>query len=231
MLSRPLCVLALVLPLPAAAAGPFQPPQGCTTTMTVQARACRVSNHYTCTADVPGDKWRADFDQEGMFFLSRTDIESQWVESFDLNPTVRQTLDPGASDPASFTELLGGSDTFAFGLTRDDGEETDVTGFDRLTGKTVVIDGITLQETEFEFTESDRSGAVLRRSKGFEYVNADWRLFFAGPSEWDDGTGYVPIDGSPLQFVFPGEPGFGATQPLFDCDPVLSGLPHSRPVL
>ena len=231
MLSRPLCVLALVLPLPAAAAGPFQPPQGCTTTMTVRARACRVSNHYTCTADVPGDKWRADFDQEGMFFLSRTDIESQWVESFDLNPTVRQTLDPGASDPASFTELLGGSDTFAFGLTRDDGEETDVTGFDRLTGKTVVIDGITLQETEFKFTESDRSGAVLRRSKGFEYVNADWRLFFAGPSEWDDGTGYVPIDGSPLQFVFPGEPGFGATQPLFDCDPVLSGLPHSRPVL
>jgi hypothetical protein len=219
-------ILSLVLPLPTFAAGTFTPPEGCTTWMTVQARACRVSQYYKCSADAPGDQWRADFDQEGMFFVSRIDRESQWVESYDLGPTVRQTLDPNPEDPASFSDLLGGTDTFAFNLSKDDGRQSRVRGFDRLTGKTVVIDGITLQQTEFEFEERDVDGNLLRRSKGNEYIHPEWRNFFAGPSQWDGGNGeYVPIDGSPVQFVFPGEPGFAATEPLYECDAVLSSLP------
>ena len=59
-----------------------------------------------------------------------------------------------------------------------------------------------------------------------KYISAEWRLFFSGPSEWDGGDGtYLPIDGSPMQFIFPGEPGFASTQPLFDCDAVMSSLP------
>lgn len=203
-------------------AGSFTPPDGCTGWLTVQSRACRVSNYYKCTQDAPGDQWRADFDQEGLFFASRTDSEGGWAESIEMNPMVRQTLDSGAEDPASFSELLDGLDTFAFSLTRDNGEASRVRGFDRLTGKTVQIDGVTLLETQFEFSEEDAMGGALRRSRGNEYIHPDWRLFFAGPSEWDDGSGPVPIDGSPVQFVFPGEPGFFATQPLYECDAVLS---------
>lgn len=204
-----------------ASAGSFTPPAGCTGWLTVQSRACRVSNYYTCTQDAAGDQWRTDFDQEGLFFASRTNAEAQWIESIEMNPMVRQTLDGGAEDPASFTELLGGLDTFAFGLSRDNGESSSVRGFDRLTGKTVEIDGVPLSQTEFEFTEVGADGTT-RRQRGNEYVHRDWRLFFAGPSEWDDGSGYVPIDGSPLQFIFPGEPGFFTTEPLFECDAVLS---------
>ena len=223
-------ILSLALPLPALAAGTFTPPAGCTTWLTVQARACRVSHHYRCTADAPGDQWRADFDQDGMFFVSRIDAESQWLESYDLFPTVKQTLDANPEDPASFSDLLGGIDTFAFNLTKDDGRQSRVRGFDKLTGKTVVIDGVTLRQTEFEFEEQDVDGNLLRRSKGNEYVHPDWRNFFAGPSQWDGGDGqYVPIDGSPVQFVFPGEKGFSATDPLYECDAVLSSLPQSRP--
>ena len=223
-------ILSLALPLPALAAGTFTPPAGCTTWLTVQARACRVSHHYRCTADAPGDQWRADFDQDGMFFVSRIDAESQWLESYDLYPAVKQTLDPNPEDPASFSDLLGGIDTFAFNLTKDDGRQSRVRGFDKLTGKTVVIDGVTLRQTEFEFEEQDVDGNLLRRSKGNEYVHPDWRNFFAGPSQWDGGDGqYVPIDGSPVQFVFPGEKGFSATDPLYECDAVLSSLPQSRP--
>ena len=222
-------ILSLALPLPALAAGTFTPPAGCTTWMTVQARACRVSHHYKCTADAPGDQWRADFDQDGMFFVSRIDAESQWIESYDLFPTVKQTLDANPEDPASFSDLLGGIDTFAFNLTKDDGRQSRVRGFDKLTGKTVVIDGVTLQQTEFEFEEQDVDGNLLRRSKGNEYVHPDWRSFFAGPSQWDGGDGqFLPIDGSPVQFVFPGEKGFSATDPLYECDAVLSSLPQSR---
>jgi hypothetical protein len=201
----------------------FTAPPGCTGFLTVQSRGCRVSNHYRCEADAPGDQWRADFDQEGVFFVSRTDFESQWVESYDMFPTVRQVLNPNPTDPASFSDLLAkGFDSFDFGLTEDSGESTRVTGFDRLTGRTVVVDGVTLKETEFEFRETGTDGAVLRQSNGNEYIDPDLRLFFAGPSQWDNGEGPIPVDGSPKQFILPGEPGFFSTLPIFDCDATLS---------
>ena len=207
-------------------AGTFTAPEGCTVYMTVQSRACRVSNHYTCAADNPGDKWRADFDQEGQFFRSMIDNETQWIESYDLEPPEIQTLDANRTDPASFSELLAdGRDDFAFDLSRETGIDTSVSGYDRLTGKTFVIDGIALQETEFDFTETDRAGNVTRKASGNEYIHPEWRLFFAGPGQTLLDGQSVPIDGSPLQFIFPGEPGFAATQPLFECDDVLSGDP------
>ena len=214
--------LALLIAAPAGA-GTFTPPEGCTAFLTVQARQCRVSNYYKCSGDAPGDQWRQDFDQEGVFFKSRIDSETQWIESLDLNPEVRQSLDPGAEDPASFTDLTSiGRDDFAFGLTKDTGEQTRVRGFDKLTGKSVIIDGVPLKQTEFEFTETDMAGNILRQSRGNEYISPEYRMFFSGPSEWNDGTGYVPIDGSPVQFILPGEPKFGTTEPIFDCDAILS---------
>lgn len=219
---KPMLLMTFLAAAPAGA-GTFTPPEGCTAFLTVQSRQCRVSNYYKCSSDAPGDQWRQDFDQEGLFFKSRIDAETQWIESFDMNPTVRQSLDPGAEDPASFSDLTGkGRDDFAFGLTRETGEQTRVRGFDRLTGKSFVIDGVPLKQTEFEFTETDMSGNILRQSRGNEFISPEYRMFFSGPSEWNDGTGYVPIDGSPVQFILPGEPKFGSTEPIFDCDAVLS---------
>jgi len=207
----------------AAPAQTFTPPAGCTGFLTVQARGCRVSNHFRCERDAPGDQWRADFDAEGIYYSSRIDAEAQWIESYDMFPTVKQTLDANPQDPASFTELLAGADSFAFGLSKDNGEQSQVTGFDRLTGKTVVIDGIPLQQTAFDFTETSIGGTVLRRATGNEYIHPEWRMFFAGPTRWTDGASDpVPVDGSPLQFIFPGEPGFFSTEPLFECDAILS---------
>jgi len=207
-------------------AGSFTPPEGCTAYLTVQSRGCYVANYYTCEADPTGHQWRADFDQEGIFFMSRIDEETQWIESVDLNPTVIQTLDPNPQDPASFTDLTTtGRDDFIFSLSKDNGEHSNVRGYDRLTGKTFTIDGVTLDETEFEYTETDNSGAVLRRSKGNEYISREWRMFFSGHSEWDQGDGtYLPLEASPVSFSKPGDPGFGATQPLFDCDAMMSQL-------
>ena len=203
----------------------FQPPHACETFLTVQSRGCRVSHYYRCEADAPGDQWRADFDQDGMYFVSRIDTEAQWVESFEMFPATRQALDASPVDPASFSALLAGRDDFDFRLTKDDGSQSHVTGHDALTGKSFTIDGITLQQTEFDFTEVDASGTQLRRSRGNEFIHPEWRLFFSGPSEWESEGAWVPVDGSPVQFTFPGEPGFAATEPLFDCDAILSSVP------
>jgi hypothetical protein len=210
-----------------ALAGTWTPPAGCEAFMTVQSKACRVSHYYTCQGDAPGDQWRVDMDQEGEFFFSRIDREAQWVESYD---PVKQVLDPAPVDPASFSELVAaGIDTWDFTLSKDDGTGSRATGYDRLTGQTVVIDGITLSETEVEYTEYDRNGTVLRQSRGNEYMHAEWRLFFAGPGETDLGDGqWRPIDGSPVDFIFPGEEGFLATQPIYDCDALTASLPLWR---
>lgn len=224
-----LILACLTAPAAPALAGTWTAPEGCEVFMTVQAKACRVSNHYRCAADAPGDQWRADFDQEGVFFYSRIDSEGQWLESYSMNPTVQQVLDPVRADSASFSELLeSGIDTWDFGMTRSDGTASGARGYDRLTGRTVVIDGITLSETEVDYIESDVKGNVIRRSRGNEYIHPEWRLFFAGPGETDLGDGqWLPIDGSPVEFIFPGEPGFMDTQPKYDCDVLSAGLPQS----
>lgn len=221
---RNLMILAFAMAAPVAAeAGSFTPPQGCTAHLTVQSRGCYVANYYTCEADTKGDQWRADFDQEGLFFLSRVDSETQWVESIEMNPTVTQRLDANPKDPASFSNLLAtGRDEFVFSLSKDNGEHSNVTGYDQLTGKTVTIDGVVLEETQYEYAETDDAGTVLRKSRGHEYISRDWRRFFAGPSEWWDGSEWQPLEGSPVQFISPGEKGFAATQPIFDCDVQMS---------
>lgn len=223
-----LVLFCLIPPAAPALADQWTVPEGCEAFMTVQAKACRVSHYYTCMADAPGDQWRVDMDQEGPFFYSRINSEAEWVESFD---STRQVLDPAPVDRASLSELISsGIDTWDFTLSKDDGTGSRAAGFDRLTGKTAVIDGITLNQTEVEFTEYDRDGSVLRRARGNEYVNPEWRLFFAGPGETDLGDGlWRPIDGSPVEFIFPDEPGFLATQPIYDCDALTAevDLPQS----
>ena len=232
MKSTLLLSLVAMTALPVQAANQWAAPEGCQIFMTVQSRQCRVSNHYRCTGDAPGDQWRADFDQEGIFFQSRINAEAEWLESYELDPPVKQLLQPGALDPASFSDLISrGRDDFIFGLLRDTGEQTDVRGYDALTGKTVVIDGITLTETEYSYEETSTTGMVLRRSRGNEYVHPEWRQFFSGPSDWWDGSEWLPSDGSPVEFIFPGEPGFAATEPLFDCDAVLSRLDGAAALL
>lgn len=223
----PLALALMALAPAPALAGTWSAPEGCEIFMTVQSKGCRVSNHYRCTADAEGDQWRADFDQEGLFFQSRINFETEWVESFDIDPPVQQWLGD-REDPARFSELLSsGMDTFAFGLTRSDGADSRVRGFDRLTGRSVTIDGVLLEETEFDFEETDLFGTVLRRARGNEYISRDMRLFFAGPGETDLGDGqWLPIDGSPVDFAFPGDKGFATTQPIYDCDALTAGLPQ-----
>lgn len=216
-----LLALPLALVAAPALAGTFTPPKGCTTYMTVQAHSCMVSQFYTCEGDAKGEQWRADFGADGPTFLSKIDSEAQWLESYQIDPPTRETMDPDPKDPASFSELVAtGLDTFDFSLTRSDGRHSTVKGFDKLTGKTITIDGITLQQTEYEYTMTDNSdGSVIDHSKGNEYISTDWRTFLSGKVQFEQPDGsWVPWESSPIKFYKPGTSGFQSTQPLFDCD-------------
>lgn len=219
--------ISLALLTAPAIAGTWTAPAGCEVYVTVQSKSCIVSHLYRCEGEPAGDQWRVDMGQEGEFFYSHIDSEGQWLESYGAT---RQLLDANPADPASITNLLAsGLDTAEFSVSRDDGTGSRFSGFDRLTGKEVVIDGVTLLQTEIDYTEYDRAGTVVGRSRGNEFINPEWRSFLGGAGERDLGDGkWLPLDASPVEFAFPGEEGFLATQPKYDCDALTASLPVWR---
>lgn len=201
-----------------AAAGIFTPPEGCEGWLTVQMRSCKVSNHYRCAADTPGDQWRVDFGVNGAYFRSRIDYETQWVESHNSNGKI-ELLEPNPADPASFSELVAtGRDSYDFSQMGSDGVRENVRGYDQLTGREVVIDGVTLLQTKYDARITFDDGTLAYHSRGNEYIHPEWRLFISGTGQVDLGEGFIPQDFTPVDFIFPGDPDFMTTVPLYDCD-------------
>lgn len=216
---------ALALCGPAAAAT-FTPPQACTPFMTVQMRGCLVAHYFTCAGDAAGDQWDTLYDADGPFFTAKVDREFQWIESWEFSPPQRTVLEEPSRDAASFSGLLAtGEDSYDFSTLSEDGFRRSYVGVDRLTGERQTIDGIELEVTEFEIEEKTDTGEVVARRWGNQYLHRDWRLFFSGREMFENEDGRLPTDNTPVNFIFPGEPGYLSTVPLFDCDELMSGAP------
>lgn len=215
---------------PAQGTGLFTPPEGCNAYLTVQSRSCVVTNHFVCPLIDPDHKFRTDFGEAGPFYTSRIDADAQWINSGPPSaPQQTRTAEP-ITDPGSVTELIDtGIDSFDFYQTSPDDGRTRVTGYDRIIDE-VVIDGERLFRTEFELTRRDETGRVIEHVVGREYVSDRHRRFFAGyAADLVDGAERNARDLSPVEFFYPGEPGFGATYPRYDCD-LMSALWHREPV-
>ncbi|RRH78597.1 hypothetical protein EG244_01190 [Falsigemmobacter faecalis] len=211
---------------PVRASDLFTPPDGCEVYLTVQAKGCKVSHHYICRADPAGDQWRVDFDLKGPYFVSRINAETEWLQSIDLTSGEEIRLMPGPADPASFTELTTtGTDSYDFAQSAGRSGTLRYSGFDHLTGRKTVIDGVELEETAFEFREETLSGQLIGTARGHEYIHRGWRLFFSGPSTWEGDEGRERIDRSPVRFDEPGDAGFRSVTPEYDCTAQLAALP------
>lgn len=213
--------LPLLLATPAVAQSSFAAPDGCTGKLTVQHRSCVMVNVWTCDADTPGDQWIGLIGQAGLFSVQRVDDQFQWMESYKT--TGNETLQVPAPDPASLDELFAnGVDTWDFTLDTDNGLERHV-GFDMLTGETIVIDGETLLETDFQGRTLDADGNEIYAGSGSQFVSETHRMFFLGQA-WDDANPSAVTDSSPVDFIYPGEAGFFSDQPRYECDVIESGF-------
>src|SRR6056297_1931 len=230
-----LAAATFVVPAPVAAQdGPrqFTVPDGCTAFLTVQSRSCMVSHHWTCEGDPDGTHWRVSLDSDGPFYLSFTDAEFRWLQSWELRNDIVSTIVEPEDDPASMTEMLEtGSDAMVFTILSEGPGgrlRRDYTGFDRLTGEVITVDGERLEVTEFAYQFDTSQG--VRRTEGNQFVHRDWRLFFGGLETTTAANGDT-FEGnySPMQFAEPGERGFLTTQPSYDCGEMMSAAP-STPV-
>lgn len=221
-LARVACCFALALPLGNQVAAQqsrlFSPPEGCEAFLTVQQKACIVSHHWTCKADPAGVQWHAESDEMGPYYVGQTDGETQWLQSFNLAQGRTTTLEQPAADPANLTTLLdSGIDTYDFILLSPEGNSR-VFGYDRIIDERVEIDGEPLAMTEFHVTETDTDGEVTYEAKGHEYVSRRHRRFFAGTGQVLQGAGGAfDYDSTPVDFIYPGEPGFLARKPIYGC--------------
>jgi hypothetical protein len=207
-----------------AQSGPtFSLPAGCTAFVTVQNKSCEVEHHFTCDSDAPGMKRRVSLDEQGMTYAGQIDDEAQWIASFHALPGISEMLAPDPVDPASLTELFATNlDTFDFRTLSAEVGETRYVGQDSLTGRQVTIDDVTLDETAFSITAYDGSGTEIWSSKGNEFVSRDWRMFLSGTSTIMTPDDTFTLDSSPVEFIFPGDPGFLSARPKHGCGLAIS---------
>jgi hypothetical protein len=201
----------------------FKPPAGCTAYLTVQMSSCTVSHHFTCEADPEGWQRRVDLDEEGMTYFGAIDAMTQWVESFHVLSQHSETLAPNPKDPANFDDLLAkGEDRWDFTTNSEEIGPTRYVGFDRLSGGTVTIDGVTLERTEYAITAYAADGSEAWRGEGTEYASRDWRMFLSGQSTVTVGEDSEEVDDTPKEFLLPGERGFLSVNPKYGCNEVMS---------
>ncbi|WP_298916557.1 hypothetical protein [uncultured Roseobacter sp.] len=195
----------------------FYPPEGCTGFLTVQNRSCEVTNYWTCEGEAAGDQWSIDLGPDGPIYLSKIDYETQWIDSYEFSPVLREQIVLPAKDPASFTDLLrDGVDTFDFQLSSPEGISR-VVGADRIVERGIEIDGEPLMRTEYAVRVTAADGTMIWEAEGYEYISEKHRRFFTGLREGRDQNGSYSYDGSPVDFIYPGEPGFFSKTPLYGC--------------
>ena len=221
--------IALLAATPVAAQETFGLPQGCEAYVTVQKRGCIVSHVFTCEGDAEGDQRRVDLTEAGMSYVGRIDVETHWVESYQPDTGSNNTLGPTITDPASYSTLLrDGRDTFDFETTSDVYGVTRYVGWDELTGDEVVIDGVTMQATNYQVTAYLPDGTESWSVTGGQFVVPQWGRFMPGTRTITSSNGVSDRDTTPVEFLFPGEDGFLAAKPVYDCSVVLSSLESTQ---
>ena len=73
-------------------------------------------------------------------------------------------------------------------------------------------------------TAYDAGGSVLWAAEGREFISPDWRVFLSGVSNVTTPLEEYTLDGTPVEFIFPGEPGFLSATPKYGCGAMLSSL-------
>ena len=201
----------------------FSLPAGCDAFLTVQTESCQVGHHFTCQGDPEGHQRRVTLDEQGMTYVGEIDGETQWISSFHVLSGHRERLESNPVEPASLSDLIEtGVDDFDFRTLSDEIGTTRYVGQDTLTGREITIDGVTLAETTYDITAFDDAGNEIWSAQGREFISRNWRMFLSGAGTVTTPEGQYERSNKPVEFIYPGEPGFLSSSPKHGCGIAIS---------
>ena len=201
----------------------FSLPAGCDAFLTVQTESCQVGHHFTCQGDPEGHQRRVTLDEQGMTYVGEIDGETQWISSFHVLSGHRERLESNPVEPASLSDLIEtGGDDFDFRTLSDEIGTTRYVGQDTLTGRQITIDGVTLAETTYDITAFDDAGNEIWSAQGREFISRNWRMFLSGTGTVTTPEGQYERSNKPVEFIYPGEPGFLSSSPKHGCGIAIS---------
>ena len=201
----------------------FSLPAGCDAFLTVQTESCQVGHHFTCQGDPEGHQRRVTLDEQGMTYVGEIDGETQWISSFHVLSGHRERLESNPVEPASLSDLIEtGVDDFDFRTLSDEIGTTRYVGQDTLTGREITIDGVTLAETTYDITAFDDAGNEIWSAQGREFISRNWRMFLSGTGTVTTPEGQYERSNKPVEFIYPGEPGFLSSSPKHGCGIAIS---------
>ncbi|MEO1639514.1 MAG: hypothetical protein AAFU41_09755 [Pseudomonadota bacterium] len=201
----------------------FSLPAGCTAFVTVQSESCQVDHHFTCQNDPAGHQRRVSLDEGGVVYVGEIDGETQWINSFHVLSGHSERLEADPVEPASLSDLIAqGVDDYDFRTMSDEIGITRYVGQDTLTGRQITIDGVTLDETTYDITAFDEAGNEVWAAEGREFISRDWRMFLSGRGTVTTSEGTYDRTNQPVEFIFPGEPGFLSVSPKHGCGVAVS---------
>lgn len=216
-------VIAMLLPVGAQAETLFSLPAGCTAYLTVQDNSCTVEHHFRCDGDAAGTQRRVSLSEVAMTYMGQIDAEAQWLESFHAMSGHSERLEPDPADPASLSELIATkSDRYDFRTLSDEIGVTRYVGQDTLTGNSVEIDGVVLDETTYSIRALAPDGSEVWRSEGREFISREFRMFLSGKGTVTTPTDTFEKDSTPVEFMFPGDAGFLSSKPKHGCGVMMS---------
>ncbi len=218
-----LALICLAGPAAAQTDAPFSLPAGCTAFLTVQSESCQVGHHFVCEGDPSDHQRRVSLDEQGVTYVGEIDGETQWLNSFHPLSGHSETLEADPVEPASLSDLIEkGVDDYDFRTLSDEIGVTRYVGQDTLTGRQVTIDGVTLDETTYDLIAFDEAGNELWSSKGREFISRNWRMFLSGTGVVTTPDGQFERTNRPVEFIYPGEPGFLSQNPKHGCGLAIS---------
>lgn len=203
----------------------FELPAGCEAYLTVQTEACSVDHIFTCEGDAEGHQRRISIGENGVTYAGQIDAETQWIESFHIGSGHVERLEDDPRDRASISELVEmGIDTYDFQTESEEIGTSRYVGQDSLTGRQVTIDGVVLDETQYNITAYDSDGEVRWQAEGNEFISQRFNMFLSGSSVITTPNGSFDNDDNPVEFIFPGEAGFLSAHPKHGCGETLSSF-------
>ena len=209
-----LAALAIML-APPVSAQKFSLLAGCEAYLTVQNSDCVVSHYFRCAEDLAGEQIRVSFSENNYIYIGTIDEQAQWIFSHHIADEITETLELTPFDRASFSDLMAMDvDDFDFRTMSPEVGVTRYVGRDTLMGNQVVSDGVTVDETQ------------TWQSQGYEFISRNWRIFLSGKGSITTLSDTFETDGTPVQFITPGEPGFLSIKPEFGCGVLMSVAPE-----